>query len=136
MNFYPQILNQNNTRRNKINQFMKIQNITLNRIDAYRVQKYWNDQDLLQLERKRRKSWTKGHEGQKYTILSMRAMIHEEDVKVLNKIRPKYERYNSYNVAGKIGLSLENSPLFSSSVRGLMKKLPHGKSQKTLFMKQ
>lgn len=115
---------------------MKIQNMILNRMDVYRAQKYCGDEELIQLERRRRKSWTKGNEGRNYTVLEMRALISESDVRILKDLKPKYERYNSTRVSDRGKYSNDNSPMYPPTLQGLKKNIEHGKTLKTLFQKQ
>lgn len=74
-----------NTRNSKLNRFVKLQNIVINRLDLFRSQNYTSKEEIVELEKKRRASWTGGNEGFEYLVMNVRSLIHEHDVKELKK---------------------------------------------------
>jgi len=103
-------------------------------MDTYRAKKYWNQDEFIALDHRRRKSWTKGHEGYKYVVLNIRALVLETDVRILNKIKLKLERYNSYNNNKSDKLKFDNASAFPAQLRGNLKYKGFGKSTKNLYL--
>ena len=97
-----------NTRLNKINNFLKKQNIIMNRMNVYRAQNYCNKEDITALENRRRKSWSKGNEGQEYLVLNLRSLIHESDARIFKNITKQEKLDSKLNQK----MRFENSPLF------------------------
>lgn len=69
----------------RLDRFLKVQNIVLNRLNLFRAQKYVNQAEIDYLHKKRRKSWTGGSESVQLLTLILRQTIHESDLKILEK---------------------------------------------------
>lgn len=87
-----------NVRKSRLNNFLKQQNIVLNRMDLFRAQKYWNQEEINFLEKKRTKSWSSGEEGLKLLILTLRNNVHKSDVKIFEKRLRDQRRLSSIDV--------------------------------------
>lgn len=75
-------------RSSKLNKYLTIQNIILNRIGMFKENKQYSVEEINSFERKRRSSWDQAKQGIELLSLEIRALIHEHDLAYAKKVAP------------------------------------------------
>jgi len=90
----------------------------MNRLDDFRAQKFWNEEEADSLDHKRNKSWSPGDENIHILILKLRHNVYSEDLKIMNKNKSEADAVASESQiqARKSKFMFDNSPIYTKTI--------------------